>query len=118
MLRYRELYQTILIDTPVGPYFESFLQSIQYPSACVEQSERDHSQQLAVHRELEDGIPELIDLTDQLRADGDEKQLTIDVRSCRPHPPAQRVDRLQSSSERRTWVKRESARGKLSQRDG
>jgi len=26
---YRDLYQTILIDTPVGPYFEEFLQSMQ-----------------------------------------------------------------------------------------
>jgi V-type H+-transporting ATPase subunit d len=33
---YRELYQTILIDTPVGPYFESFLQSIQSEDGNVD----------------------------------------------------------------------------------
>merc|ERR1719390_259362 len=33
---YRDLYQTILIDTPVGPYFESFLQSIQSEDGNVD----------------------------------------------------------------------------------
>merc|ERR1719201_2765663 len=32
----RDLYQTILIDTPVGPYFESFLQSIQSEDGNVD----------------------------------------------------------------------------------
>ena len=27
--RYRDLYQTILIDTPIGKYFEEFLNSLQ-----------------------------------------------------------------------------------------
>merc|ERR1719224_91117 len=32
----RDPYQTILIDTPVGPYFESFLQSIQSEDGNVD----------------------------------------------------------------------------------